>query len=182
MAIPYFSLFSTSTMIISWMVLTQGWSLCFLIVRNGRYITEGPNTRYQNSDVGVLLLWSRFIWIWFFAILPPSLLLMISFLEQNQPQGCLSHSRENTCKHTSAGVRAFKWLLKQGVLRDALEVPDWQLQNLCSSPHAGTGRAKTAAAQHCLPNFERVKAWPFFPAILVRSTKRTNCPYTPFFS
>lgn len=173
--------FSTSTMIISWMVLKQGWSLCFLIVRNGKYYTEEPNSWYQNSDIGVLLLWSRCICIWFFTILPPSPLLMISFLEQNQPQGCLSHSWENTCKYTSAGVRAFQWLLKQGVLRDASTVPDWQPQNLCS-PHAGTGTAKTTAAQHCFPTFEWVKAWPFFPAILVRPTKRTNCPYASFFS
>lgn len=115
-------------MIISWMVLKQGWSLCFLIVRKGKYYTEEPNTRYQNSDTGVLLLWSRCICIWFFIILPPSPLWMISFLEQNQPQGCLSHSWENTCKYTSAGVRAFQWLLKQGVLRDASTVPDWQPQ------------------------------------------------------
>lgn len=92
---------------------------------------------------------------------------MQSFPEQNQPQGCLSHSRENTCKYASSCVHAFKLVLKQRFLRDSSEVPDWQLQNLCS--FIVQEQVQQRQQQHYIVSpvlLELMKAWPLFPAIL----------------
>lgn len=147
------------------MVLRQGWSLCFLILRNSTYYTEGPKKTHHNSDVQVLLVWSQFICIRFFLILSLAPFFMISFLEQKQPQGCLSPSRENTYKYMSSCVCAFKWVLTQKFFKTSLI----DSCKICAPFHAGTGTAKTTAAQYRLPSFpwaaERLaylKAWPLF--------------------
>ena len=164
MAIPYFfpflPLFNNHNDYLSWLVLKQGWSLYSLILRNGMYYTAGPKKRDYKSDVQVSLAWSRFTRVWSFLILPPSPLLMASFLEQNQPHGCLSHSSENPGKHTSSRLCACKRVSKQRFLRDSFEVPDWQLQNPSSSPCRSRYSSTVLSAQ-----LQVMKAWPYFPAL-----------------